>query len=499
MPGLESLKCRAGLSTSHLIGILLGIAMLQAAWIIALPPFMGADEVDHVYRASAVASGDWAPPPSSATRGTGALVLASPDMVRAAEAACLRLPYKVSSDCALATSARGDVVPSAAGRYSPAYYVLVGYVTRVADGVAGAYLMRILSAGLCLLLLAFALDGLRRWADGRWVAGALLGVTPTVVYSTTVVAPNGLEMVAGLGMWTALAGLAHGPVGDRRRHVLLAAFSASALVSLRSLGPMWATLIGVACLVAWPGLWGRLRGAFATPAGLAGLLFVVGSGLASLAWTLSQRSLIVSRDGPDGALSAEFTLLRSLQEVPLWLLQAIAAFPFRNQPAPLVVYPSFLLVAGLLLVVSWRAGTRRLRSALALAWVAGLAIPFGITLATLEEFGTAWQGRYALPLLIGSGVLMGAAWVRSDQVPAVSRRTAGVLMATLVVVHAAGVAQVAWSNAESEWLTPEGMLPHVPAWSVGVLAVVAAAIASGATVRALTCAARGRTTDALAR
>ena len=39
--------------------LVLGALVMQAAWILALPPFRGADEFDHAYRAAAVAHGEF--------------------------------------------------------------------------------------------------------------------------------------------------------------------------------------------------------------------------------------------------------------------------------------------------------------------------------------------------------------------------------------------------------------------------------------------------------
>ena len=40
-------------------GIVLGLAILQALWILTVPPFRASDEFDHAYRAAAVARGQW--------------------------------------------------------------------------------------------------------------------------------------------------------------------------------------------------------------------------------------------------------------------------------------------------------------------------------------------------------------------------------------------------------------------------------------------------------
>ena len=77
---------------------------------------------------------------------------------------------------------------------------------------------------------------------------------------SAAVAPNGLEMASGLALWTALAAIAHddSDTAPDGLTVMLAVVSGSLLLSLRSLGPLWAALILAVALLAWPTLWSRL-------------------------------------------------------------------------------------------------------------------------------------------------------------------------------------------------------------------------------------------------
>jgi len=69
----------------------LGLFLLQAAWVVAMPPFAAMDEWDHAYRAAAVAHGQLAATPTDATTGTGAFVRVPTDIVEAAQHECRRL------------------------------------------------------------------------------------------------------------------------------------------------------------------------------------------------------------------------------------------------------------------------------------------------------------------------------------------------------------------------------------------------------------------------
>ena len=184
---------------------------MELGWLVALPPFRGVDEHDHAFRASAVAHGQWVAPPSEATRGTGAFVLVEPDIVAAAAPECQRRPYTVEADCwGTGTGDRVEIA-SGAGRYHPLFYAVVGAPTLILDGVASLYAMRGLALLLCLTMAAVALRTLRSWADPMVAVAVLCGMTPVVLYSMSLVAPNGLEMVSGLALWAALGAIANSP------------------------------------------------------------------------------------------------------------------------------------------------------------------------------------------------------------------------------------------------------------------------------------------------
>jgi hypothetical protein len=120
-------------------------------------------------------------PPTGATRGTGAIVRAEPDIVEAARAECERLDYTGNAECV--GQPRGDYVEiaSGAGRYHPVFYAVVGLPTLALDGVAALYGMRLVALLLCLLVLAAAFKAVRAW-DEPLVAGAVLcGLTPMVL------------------------------------------------------------------------------------------------------------------------------------------------------------------------------------------------------------------------------------------------------------------------------------------------------------------------------
>ncbi|WP_372733994.1 DUF2142 domain-containing protein [Nocardioides sp.] len=385
----------------------------QAAWILAVPPFRGIDEFDHAFRAAGVADGQWRLT-QPAERGRGLLVEVPAEMVEASRAQCESLSYIETQTCAGDGPGQRDgtvlATTSAAG-YEPIYYWLVGTAAKPFSGAHALYAMRAASALMCALVIALAMWCLGAWLRGPWAyVGALVGLTPMLIYSTTVVAPNGLEMAAGLCLWTSLLGLgirggaADGPEDLRRERGLLAAatFAAVVMAGLRDLGPLWVLLI-VICVVVLRGprsSWAvcrrhRLQVAL-------GVLLSVGSALALLAW---------KRGGvpvPQGLLNADVdSSWTQAVRYPDWIVGTVGAFPFRDQPAPIAVHVLVLAVLMAMLVAVVRHAAQRERLVVYLAVAFSLLVPSLLVWVTLEEKGGIWQGRYSLPFTVGVMVLVG--------------------------------------------------------------------------------------------
>ena len=87
-----------------------------------------------------------------------------------------------------------------------------------------------------------AISGLSLWVT--LVAGVLLALTPIVYYSSVVVAPNALEIAAGIVLWLTLLRLSD--EGEPDRPVALVWVSVVAIVllgTLRLLGPLLLVLV----------------------------------------------------------------------------------------------------------------------------------------------------------------------------------------------------------------------------------------------------------------
>jgi len=467
--------------------LFVGALLVQAAWILTLPPFRGTDEFDHAYRAAAVAEGQWRSPGVPAAHGRGQFVSVPRDLVRAAHPVCASYAYTGHDNCnPVSDAGRGRVlVASAAASYNPLFYWVIGTPARPFHGAAALYVMRIVAAVLCAAFLALAGWVTTLWSRTRWPLVAMVAAaTPVMLFSMSVAAPNGLEMCAAMTVWAALLGL-HRAERDTRPPMLLGAATAGALVlvTLRSIGPLWLALIvaTVAVSLGTRQLTGLLRRHAAVAAACSGVVLL--GTVAAVAWT---------RIAATNALEAYPTktanrVTAALGQIPLWVLQGIAAFPRRMDAAPPVVYPLVGLVVAVLVLAGYRAGTGRLRRAMWLVVVVSAAIPLVMTVATIREAGVIWQGRYSLPYFIGlpllAGVSLDGAGLRH---PGVGPTLWGGWLA-LAVAEVASVLHVLSGEARTSPLAGSAEWLRAPAPVVAVLVV------AGLSAWALAC--RGLRTD----
>lgn len=456
---------------------LAGMLLLQAAWIFTLPPFRGTDEIDHAYRAAAVARGEVVVRHGAAEDGRGHLVTVSRSLVEAAGPVCGQLDYNGPDNCRPVRD-QGDglvLVASSATAYAPAYYWVVGTAARPFSGAVANYAMRVTSALICAILVAWAAWASSVGARTAWpVVTLVAALTPVAVFSASIVAPNGVELSAALLLWSALLALGRLPA---RRHVsplvVAAGTAAAILVAGRPIGPLWALLVVATaiCVLGVDGVRGTLE---QTPARVLAAVIAVGGAVAvaGVGWTLTAGRVVLEPDG-EGITDP---LATTLAQMPLWILQGIAAFPRRAIPALPLVYA--LVGVALLLLLSFgiRVASWRLRGGMALAAAVSLAVPVALTLATITTTGPIWQGRYGAPYHVGLVLLAGTAF---DQAGVSIRprcrelATGGVALA---VAHAVSVIHVLRTEQRTSPLAGDPSWWDAPAWVV-VLLISAATVA----------------------
>lgn len=458
--------------------------LLQVSWALAVPPFRGIDEFDHAYRAAAVAHGDYIPT-SAPVDGRGAYVSVPRDIVEAATAVCEGYQYTGPANCRPGRVIDGDLVQVASGaaRYNPVFYWLIGQPAQFFEGTANVYALRAFASLLCLLFFWLAAYALASSFRTRWPLVALVvTVTPVFAYSTMLGAPNGVEMTAALGVWCTLVALGVRGLGHRHERVLLliGTLAAAVLVTPRLLGPLWLAMIGVAVVFHL----GRSRVGDLLKAHRS-LLLAAGATIAAS----SVAALVWNRLAAPNALSAEEHLGltnpvgNALATLPLWVFQSIGAFPSKDEPAPPVVYAAVFLMLGLLTFAASRGVTRCWWLALAALVLAWAGVQLAITIATFEQLGAVWQGRYALPFGAGIPVLMAALSDRAGvRAPGrvVGTLTAGLLLVghtvAVVDVYLAELAKSPFSGTPAWLEVPTAVLVVL----VGLAAAVTMAALTGA-------------------
>jgi hypothetical protein len=405
-----------------------GFLLLEMAWACVMPLFRGPDEIGHVYRASAVASGQWGP------SGGDTPTRASAAIVRSASSACHELydDFRPEVCTVSAEYSDGTVgVASSADKYNPVFYAVAGLPARFLDGDAAVWGMRVASGVLCALLLGFAWATLGSGARSPVPALAfLLAATPAIAYSGSVFAPNGVQFASAFVLWAGVLVA----LRDRAFGVLAATacgIGGTLLVVTHTTGTLWLATIMLTVLVlaGWRRLWEVVR---ARPrAWTIATAAVILAGLGSVAWVLGAATNSPGAGGEP--LSQETKDIGVVPNVVLWVLQTVGTMPYRFGILWPFLYLFWLVPLGILLVLGLRRADRRHRTAIVTVVALSVIVPTVLTVMTYDELGIAWQGRYGLPLLIGAVLVAGEALDRA--VPPLRRGVLVGLLVTLAVTQ----------------------------------------------------------------
>jgi hypothetical protein len=459
--------------------VLVGVLLLQSAWMLAVPPFRGSDEIDHAFRAAGVATGQWHLS-ENAHDGRGQLVWVPRDLADAAAAQCASLSYPGPDNCHPVQIRRDRaLIATAAGPYDPVFYWVIGTAARPFTGSHALYAMRITTALICALFLALGAGLLTRAGAGRWITlGFLAAIVPEVVYSSVIAAPDGPEMTLGLVLWASLLALARDHGGRQERLLLATAIGAATLLAfIRQLGPLWILAILMSVVV----FLGRQRVIDVVRRHrtlvLSGVVLVF---LATVWWALWQ--LIASHVTTPADAVPQTRETRSwilAFNLPAWILQMIGAFPYRDQPAPLWMYPFVLMVILLFLVGAHRVSrsTRDARSVRAVT-VATLVIPVALSLVFMPPYGAIWQGRYELVYVVGILPMCGLLMDRRGFAPVEGRRLMVTALLFLAMAQVVSVVNVMHAELDRPESTEHSGWVHLPLAFVALLALLGSGVMS---------------------
>ena len=260
---------------------------------------------------------------------------------------------------------------SEVGNYHPLPYLLPALALDMSnDSTTGLYLSRLASAIPCLafILLAFAL----LWDGSAWsLLGPLAAITPMVLFVSSIVNPNGLELAACLAFAASVLRIARAPTHLPSR--VWAAFALSGAVAILAwqLGPIF--------VIADLALGASLLG----PAGLRTLRLSAGRRLRPPPLTLiTATALYMVYELASGVTHSTFSispvaqgLHEGLSQLVPVLGNSVGTFGALTVPLPFAAYWTWwLFVAAIIFGAMW-VGGRRDRSLLIAVVALALAFP----------------------------------------------------------------------------------------------------------------------------
>jgi len=472
--------------------LVIGWALLLAAWLIGNPPFAAPDERDHYVRTTGIAGGQLVgdPAPELTTGATPTQVAWTRPLTRrvsglpglAPPLDCyLRTPRRPARciETAPPTPPNVPLVTVAVGIYQPLPYLLPAAVVRLGNSPQEALRWaRIPGAitALALLALAVALTG-----GG---AGALLGVavaaTPMALFTGASLSGSGGEIAAGIAFAAGTLRLARGGPPSPR-WVWVAVATAGAILALsRSTGPLWIALIAVMGLALTGPREARARVRAGGRAAAATGALLVGAVVANRVWE--------SLYGPKVDLGTQAIGLGIRNGLDRWLTasqELVGSFGYLEFRLPLWLPLVWLAVLVGLVAAGWAAANHRERRVLGATAVAAITLPVVLDVLVIRRTGFAPQGRHVLPVLAALPLLAGDLAKRHGRSgrPAVTAAAYG----ALAVVHlcafflngrrsAVGIDGPLAFVPDAAWSPPLGWVPVLALAGVGALAIAAVGV-----------------------
>lgn len=469
-------------------------------WALATPIGGSPDEPAHLVKAASVVRGEFVGTPSKVGHE-----VTVPQYINWSHAwTCYAFDSEVPASCTPPMPGEPDALVTSvtmAGLYNPVYYLLVGWPSLIFHDDTGIYAMRIVSALITTFFIAGAISLIARW---RRPVLPLVGVgivaTPTLMWLTSAVNPNALEVTTTLAVIVSMYTLLR-EKADSRWAVVLLTISASIGVTARGLSPLWIALAIFAPLFLVP--FAEALRFLRRRDVLIGAGVIAVATIGSLGWTLASNSLTAGATDPDfqiiypGAGSSPisgffYILVRTFD----YGAQMIGLFGWMDTWAPaFVLFVFSILVGGLLAVAAVVLRGRALAHVLVLA-AALVFLPAIIQAAYVTAGGYIWQGRYSLPLY--AMLILAAATLLSDRWTLPSRttliRSVWLLTAAVAASHVLSFVFVlkrftvgtaaAWGDflRDPDWVPPLGTIGLLVAFAL--LALVAAVLGGRALLRA---------------
>lgn len=415
--------------------IALALLAVVTAQNLGTPRNAGPDEPAHIVRGAGLVRGqfsgerygDWLVDHEPLDPGGADITNADPDSdgvqvfdvprwIAQPSATCYAHDPNVSAACSTVVDTNGDGALTTAASYPIWSHLLPGLATLLISGSSALWLARLLHGLIPILLIAATIAHLVVQGRRTAASAVLVATTPMVLFLVAVVNPSGLAISGSIALWVA----ADDACRASRPPSWLFAAGFAALVLPRDDGLVWAALLlAVVCLV---GRRSPIDGWRILPnptRAVLGAVTLVGAGWAALAG-----GDLVPVDRP--ATGIEFAEI-VVQRTGLHLREAVGVLGWLDTALPESTYALWFFAAGLVMMVALV--TRDYRRAVGAASALAAFVVVGWLLEVVQgrTAGLFWQGRYALPMLVGMVIVAGLSVDADRRIGPVAAATPGVL------------------------------------------------------------------------
>ena len=375
-------------------------------WSIATPMFAVPDEPAHLVRAYGISTGDF-----SGQRQTDGEPIYKVPKILTTEICFARNPDQTADCLNFPTSNEEVLTTSSAASYPPLSHIIFSIPFFFGNGLSSLYLSRLVGALICALLFALGLDSLSRSSRSLALSvGVSLGLTPMVMLSCATVNPSGMAIAAAFAAWA--GGLAISK-SDKKlidtKMVMSLMIPLVIYLAIRRDSMLWGVAI-MACLLiltSWSTILHLLKK-------LSMLLFIGLLGaellLQLFVWG-GQGGQGLTESGPMLGGTQSGNAHAAFGSLPNYLYEAIGKLGWLDTPIPLFVYIFWQALFVGIFFLSMSTAKFRLRISMLFAFLVFMVLPIKVGSVTFPYF----QGRYALPLLIGTPLLATYSQVNSQE------------------------------------------------------------------------------------
>jgi hypothetical protein len=417
----------------HVVGLLLAaFFVLGLGWSLTTAAGGSPDELQHSFRAWSVWNGQLLLDPLPTG---GSLVRIGESWPKIDDAIhCFALQSGIPADCAVWPAGQGSEVlaGNSAGRYNPAYYLMVGLPYRFFAPETGMYLARVLASLITAVLLTLAAGALIvRGGSVMARVGLVAALTPMAMFLGGTVNPSGMEIAGAVAGWTGLLLLARHPNHPALRFfAVVTGGGLSAMVVARPASYLWVVVPFVVFLIAAGRRTLRILLRRRAVWVAAGSVAVTVAGC--LVWSrLAGTADVTTGPGVGGSLAE--ALRMTFRNADGWWVQQIGVLGWLDTPPPAAVHWGTVMLAGVVLLPALVGGKPSMRWAVLAAAVATVVVPLAAQTVLYPTTGLIWQGRYTLPLTVGVVIAAGFAL---DETSAFEARFAGRLLSLCLTLWA---------------------------------------------------------------